>query len=73
MPSGKVDKPVIEDNRDGTVSIKYEPREEGLHEVFVKYNGEHVQGKLKFARQTPFFHTDFSTFVVTILRVLFKN
>ena len=45
MPSGKVDKPVIEDNRDGTVSLKYEPREEGLHELLVKYNGEHVQGR----------------------------
>jgi filamin len=44
MPSGKVDKPVIEDNRDGTVSIKYDPREEGLHELAVKYNGEHIQG-----------------------------
>ncbi|KAG7297137.1 hypothetical protein JYU34_020104 [Plutella xylostella] len=44
MPSGSVDKPVIEDNRDGTVSIKYEPREEGVHELLVKYNGEHVQG-----------------------------
>lgn len=44
MPSGQVDKPVIEDNRDGTVSIKYDPREEGIHELAVKYNGEHVQG-----------------------------
>jgi filamin len=44
MPSGKVDKPVIEDNRDGTVSVKYDPREEGLHELAVKYNGEHIQG-----------------------------
>lgn len=44
MPSGNVDKPVIEDNRDGTVCIKYDPREEGLHELSVKYNGEHVQG-----------------------------
>nr|CAD7441225.1 unnamed protein product [Timema bartmani] len=44
MPSGNVDKPVIEDNRDGTVSIKYDPKEEGLHELAVKYNGEHVQG-----------------------------
>lgn len=47
MPSGNVDKPVIEDNRDGTVCIKYDPREEGLHELSVKYNGEHVQGKVK--------------------------
>ncbi|KAI8425777.1 hypothetical protein MSG28_011560 [Choristoneura fumiferana] len=44
MPSGHTDKPAIEDNRDGTVSIKYEPREEGVHELYVKYNGEHVQG-----------------------------
>nr|CAD7198034.1 unnamed protein product [Timema douglasi] len=52
MPSGNVDKPVIEDNRDGTVSIKYDPKEEGLHELAVKYNGEHVQG-------SPFkFHVD---------------
>ncbi|XP_012258327.2 filamin-A isoform X3 [Athalia rosae] len=52
MPSGNVDKPEIEDNRDGTVSIKYGPREEGLHEVYVKFNGEHVQG-------SPFkFHVD---------------
>ncbi|XP_044741492.1 filamin-A isoform X3 [Chrysoperla carnea] len=52
MPTGQIDKPVIEDNRDGTVSIKYDPREEGLHELYVKYNGEHVQG-------SPFkFHVD---------------
>lgn len=44
MPSGKTDIPSIEDNRDGTVSIKYEPKEEGSHELLVKYNGEHVQG-----------------------------
>lgn len=44
MPSGQIDKPLIEDNRDGTVSIKYDPREEGIHELAVKYNGEHVQG-----------------------------
>lgn len=48
MPSGNVDKPVIEDNRDGTVSIKYDPREEGLHEMVLKYNGEHVQGKYEY-------------------------
>ncbi|CAG7722272.1 unnamed protein product [Allacma fusca] len=52
MPSGKVDVPIIEDNRDGTVSLRYEPKEEGLHELNVKYNGEHVQG-------SPFkFHVD---------------
>ncbi|XP_066158369.1 filamin-A isoform X3 [Euwallacea fornicatus] len=44
MPSGNVDRPVIVDNHDGTVSINYEPREEGVHELAVKFNGEHVQG-----------------------------
>ncbi|VVD00357.1 unnamed protein product [Leptidea sinapis] len=34
MPSGIIDQPVIEDNRDGTVSIKYDPREEGVHELY---------------------------------------
>lgn len=52
MPSGKIDKPVIQDNRDGTVSVKYDPKEEGTHELVVKYNGEPVQG-------SPFkFHVD---------------
>ncbi len=47
MPSGRIDQPIIEDNRDGTVRVQYDPREEGIHELAVKYNGEHVQGKLK--------------------------
>ncbi|XP_039436619.1 filamin-A isoform X4 [Culex pipiens pallens] len=52
MPSGEMDKPVIDDNHDGTVSIRYDPKEEGIHELAVKYNGEHVQG-------SPFkFHVD---------------
>ena len=44
MPSGNIDKPTIEDNHDGTVSIRYDPREEGAHELTLKYNGENVQG-----------------------------
>ncbi|XP_042913909.1 filamin-A-like [Parasteatoda tepidariorum] len=44
MPSGKFDKPVVIDNQDGTISIKYDPREEGLHELHVKYNQEHIPG-----------------------------
>lgn len=48
MPSGKVDKPSIVDNHDGTVRVHYEPREDGLHELYVKYNGEHVQGMYRF-------------------------
>ena len=46
-PSGNMDKVVVQDNRDGTVSVKYDPKEEGVHELNVKYNGEHVQGKYK--------------------------
>lgn len=53
MPSGNVDKPVIEDNRDGTVSVRYDPREEGAHELLIKYNGEHVQGNLRFINDQP--------------------
>ncbi|GFR00533.1 filamin-A [Trichonephila clavata] len=44
MPSGKFDKPQVIDNQDGTISIKYDPREEGLHELHVKYNQEHIPG-----------------------------
>lgn len=44
MPSGKIDKALIKDNRDGTVSIQYDPTEEGLHELHIHYNHEHVQG-----------------------------
>lgn len=46
MPSGKIDKPIVEDNHDGTVSIHYDPREEGSHELSLKFNGESVQGKI---------------------------
>ncbi|KAF5299486.1 hypothetical protein FQR65_LT01068 [Abscondita terminalis] len=37
MPNGNVDKPVIKDNLDCTVSIKYDLREGGLHKLSVKY------------------------------------
>jgi filamin len=52
MPSGKVANPSIEQNPDGTVSIKYQPSEVGLHELDVFYNGQPIQG-------SPFkFHVD---------------
>lgn len=60
MPSGNIDKPVIEDNHDGTVSLKYDPREEGLHEVAVKFNGEHIPGKF-FAN---FYSLNFLQFLI---------
>jgi len=80
MPSGKVDKPVIQDNRDGTVSIHYEPREEGLHELHVRYNAEHVQGTLQSCKESRFSNIDTiffsnnnkvrrSSFTLTLLRV----
>lgn len=81
MPSGKTDKPVIEDNRDGTVSINYGPREEGLHELHIKYNGEHVQGRdFDFSRalmlkhlpcKTEYFYI--KTIFCKIIYSLFKN
>lgn len=52
MPSGKIANPSIEQNPDGTVSIKYQPTEIGLHELDVLYNGQPIQG-------SPFkFHVD---------------
>lgn len=48
MPSGKVDLPRIEDNRDGTVRIQYDPREEGIHELVVLHNGSPIQGIQSF-------------------------
>lgn len=51
MPSGKIDKPEIVDNQDGTISIKYDPRETGLHELHVKYNQEHIPGNFTVIKQ----------------------
>ncbi|KAL8611652.1 hypothetical protein ACOMHN_065130 [Nucella lapillus] len=52
MPSGKTAYPKIEDNRDGTVTVRYQPTETGLHELHVKYNNESIDG-------SPFmFHVD---------------
>lgn len=44
MPSGKVAKPDIRDNKDGTVTVKYAPTEAGLHEMDIKYDGLHIPG-----------------------------
>jgi len=51
-PSGKTHYPIVDDNKDGTVTIRYEPTESGLHELDVKYNKKPIQG-------SPFkFHVD---------------
>ncbi|KAA0720868.1 Filamin-C [Triplophysa tibetana] len=44
MPSGKTARPHITDNKDGTVTVKYAPTEKGLHEMDVKYDGNHIPG-----------------------------
>ncbi|KAJ8249606.1 hypothetical protein COCON_G00228220, partial [Conger conger] len=44
MPSGKKGRPHITDNRDGTVTVKYAPTERGLHEMDIKYEGNHIPG-----------------------------
>ncbi|CAF3895693.1 unnamed protein product, partial [Adineta steineri] len=51
-PNGKFHTPNIDDNQDGTVSIKYQPSEIGLHELDVFYQGQPIAG-------SPFkFHVD---------------
>uniref|UniRef100_A0A672H3R9 Filamin C, gamma a (actin binding protein 280) n=1 Tax=Salarias fasciatus TaxID=181472 RepID=A0A672H3R9_SALFA len=44
MPSGKTSRPHITDNKDGTITIKYQPTEKGLHEMDIKYEGNHIPG-----------------------------
>ncbi|XP_017160660.1 filamin-C-like [Poecilia reticulata] len=44
MPSGKTSRPHITDNKDGTITIKYQPTERGLHEMDIKYDGNHIPG-----------------------------
>lgn len=43
-PSGMRHYPKIEDNRNGTVKIRYQPSEIGLHTMDVLYNKVPVQG-----------------------------
>ncbi|XP_062318217.1 filamin-C-like isoform X1 [Osmerus eperlanus] len=44
MPSGKVARPHITDNKDGTIAVKFMPTEKGLHEMDIKYEGNHIPG-----------------------------
>ncbi|MED6280746.1 hypothetical protein CHARACLAT_013958 [Characodon lateralis] len=44
MPSGQMACPNITDNKDGTVTVKYSPTERGLHEMDIKYDGNHIPG-----------------------------
>lgn len=45
MPSGKIDSPIIEDNRDGTIRIQYDPKEDGIHELVLSHNGATIEGE----------------------------
>lgn len=38
------DKPTIVDNRDGTISLKYDPKQEGNYEMQIKHNNQHIKG-----------------------------
>ncbi|CAL8320227.1 unnamed protein product, partial [Gadus morhua 'NCC'] len=44
MPSGKTARPHITDNKDGTITVKFQPAERGLHEMDIKYEGNHIPG-----------------------------
>ncbi|CAL9682624.1 unnamed protein product [Knipowitschia caucasica] len=44
MPSGQTACPYITDNKDGTVTVKYSPTEKGLHEMDIRYDGNHIPG-----------------------------
>lgn len=43
-PRGHRETPRIEDNKNGTVTVHYQPSERGLHSMDVKYNDVPVQG-----------------------------
>lgn len=45
MPSGKTAAADIVDNKDGTVTVRYAPIEVGLHEMHIKYMGNHIPGE----------------------------
>ena len=36
----------IQQNNDGTISINYNPRERGLHELNLSYNEKNVEGEI---------------------------
>jgi len=44
MPNGQKAYPKIEDNKDGTVTVRYQPVDTGLHELHVNYNSAPIEG-----------------------------
>uniref|UniRef100_A0A6J0U8T4 Filamin-B isoform X4 n=1 Tax=Pogona vitticeps TaxID=103695 RepID=A0A6J0U8T4_9SAUR len=54
MPSGKTAIADIVDNKDGTVTVRYAPVEVGLHEMHIKYMGNHIpESPLQFYVNYP--------------------
>nr|XP_020655558.1 filamin-B isoform X3 [Pogona vitticeps] len=54
MPSGKTATADIVDNKDGTVTVRYAPVEVGLHEMHIKYMGNHIpESPLQFYVNYP--------------------
>lgn len=49
MPSGKTARPNITDNKDGTITVRYAPTEKGLHQMGIKYDGNHIPGESGWA------------------------
>lgn len=37
-PSGSIEQPMIIENHDGTVGVRYDPKEEGTHELQVAFS-----------------------------------
>uniref|UniRef100_A0A8K9WSS4 Calponin-homology (CH) domain-containing protein n=1 Tax=Oncorhynchus mykiss TaxID=8022 RepID=A0A8K9WSS4_ONCMY len=44
MPYGKTAHPYIINDNDGTITVKFNPTEKGLHEMDIKYEGNHIPG-----------------------------
>ena len=45
-PSGRTESVKVEDNRDGTVTVRYKPNEAGLHQLHVNYNNQPINGQI---------------------------
>ncbi|VDO98791.1 unnamed protein product, partial [Soboliphyme baturini] len=44
LPSKSVDVPTVIENDDGSITVRYQPQERGIHELHIKQNGAHVKG-----------------------------
>lgn len=44
-PSRKTTQPEVTDNKDGTIILKFDPSEEGLHQLLIKSTGNDLPGQ----------------------------